>query len=183
MSNYKSITAKELESLQEAGDVLILDIREQDEFNREHIPGARCVPLSGFNPDKLAENHDKESIVVFHCQSGNRTHQAREKLAATGFDQVCILEGGLSAWKKSAGETKGCEKAPLPLMRQVQIIVGAMVLLGIVLGYLFSPLFALISAFFGAGLLFAGISGYCGLAKVLLLLPYNRCSKKRGENR
>ena len=181
MSNYKSISPKELKLLQEAGNVLVLDIREQDEFDREHIPGASCTPLSGFSSDEIARITDNETIAVFHCQSGNRTHQAREELAATDFDQVCILEGGLSAWKKNGGETKKCEKAPLPLMRQVQIIVGAMVLLGIILGYLFSPLFTLISAFFGAGLLFAGISGYCGLAKFLLLLPYNQCSKKRGE--
>ena len=77
-------------------------------------------------------------------------------------------------WKQQHKPTQLNRNAPLPIMRQVQIIVGFMVLLGIVLAYFVSPGFMFISAFFGAGLLFAGISGTCGLAKLLMLLPYNK---------
>jgi hypothetical protein len=59
-------------------------------------------------------------------------------------------------------------------MRQVQIAAGALVLLGLLLALLLSPWFALLSAAVGAGLIFAGLSGFCGLAELLQRLPYNR---------
>ena len=85
----------------------------------------------------------------------------------------------MTAWKKDGNATNKNKNEPLPLMRQVQIIVGFMVILGVVLSYTVSPYFNLLSAFFGAGLLFSGISGFCGLANVLMLLPYNK--RKRND--
>lgn len=59
-------------------------------------------------------------------------------------------------------------------MRQVQIAAGALVLLGVILGYGVAPGFFLISGVVGAGLLFAGISGFCGMARLLMKMPWNR---------
>jgi hypothetical protein len=59
-------------------------------------------------------------------------------------------------------------------MRQVQIVAGLLVLTGVVLGFVLNPAFFGISAFVGAGLTFAGISGWCGMAKLLALMPWNR---------
>jgi rhodanese-related sulfurtransferase len=73
-------------------------------------------------------------------------------------------------------------KAPLPIMRQVQIAAGSLVLLGLVLAVLVSPWFMALSAFVGAGLIVAGISGFCGMANLLLHMPWNRpsdCSRRR----
>lgn len=180
MPKCKFITTEGLQTLCAEDKAIIVDVREQDEYDREHIINARCMPLSILSKNKMADC-PKDKVIVFHCQSGSRTHQAQDKLLSMGFDNVYILEGGLSAWKKSNGMVSTDKKAPLPLMRQVQIIVGFMVLLGIILSYLVSPYLNLISAFFGAGLLFAGISGYCGLAKILLILPYNKSNKQRGN--
>jgi rhodanese-related sulfurtransferase len=63
---------------------------------------------------------------------------------------------------------------PRPLMQQVQIVAGSLVLLGVVLGYLLNPAFFLLSGFVGAGLLFAGLSGWCGMALLLAKMPWNR---------
>jgi hypothetical protein len=63
---------------------------------------------------------------------------------------------------------------PIEMQRQVQIAAGVLVLLGVVLGYFASPAFYGISAFVGAGLTFAGISGWCGMAQLLALMPWNR---------
>lgn len=178
MTNHTLISAKELHSLRESGDIIVVDIREIDEYNREHIPGAHCLPFSTLNAETL-NTYTKQGVpIVFHCHSGNRTKQAENTIAESEFDQVYLLDGGITAWKKHGGETNCCKKAPLPLMRQIQIIVGSMVLLGIILGFIFSSLFTLISAFFGAGLLFAGITGYCGLANMLQLLPYNKRTRQ-----
>ncbi|WP_420561918.1 YgaP family membrane protein [Tepidicaulis sp.] len=58
--------------------------------------------------------------------------------------------------------------------RQVQITAGALVLSGIVLGAAVSPAFYLLSAFVGAGLMMAGITGWCGMARLLAVMPWNR---------
>ena len=59
-------------------------------------------------------------------------------------------------------------------MRQVQIAAGSLVLLGVLLGFLWRPEFYALSGFIGAGLLFAGITGWCGMAKLLVVMPWNR---------
>ena len=66
--------------------------------------------------------------------------------------------------------------APLPLMRQVQIAAGSLVLLGLGLGSWVAPAWILLSWFVGAGQVFAGISGFCGMARLLALMPWNRVS-------
>jgi rhodanese-related sulfurtransferase len=65
-------------------------------------------------------------------------------------------------------------RLPLPLMRQVQIAAGLLVLLGVVLAVTVAPAFIGLSAFVGAGLTFAGLSGWCGMAQLLALMPWNR---------
>lgn len=154
-------------------NVIFIDIREPSEYAREHIPGAKNIPQDTLSKEALASVCHSNDRVVFYCQSGNRTQQARAILDSLSLANAYVLDKGLNNWKQQHKPTQINRSAPLPIMRQVQIIVGFMVLLGIVLAYLVSPGFMLISAFFGAGLLFAGVSGTCGLAKLLMLLPYN----------
>lgn len=151
---------------------LLIDIREPDEYAREHILGARLVPLSGFDAADFSGEQNK--VAVFHCGTGMRTCNAAAQLLDTGFKEVYQLKGGLSAWKQAGLATHFNRKAPISLMRQVQLIVGFMVLLGVGLGFAVSPWFTLISAFFGGGLFFAGATGTCALAAMLGKLPYNR---------
>ena len=65
-------------------------------------------------------------------------------------------------------------RAPLPLMRQVQLIAGGLVVLGAVLGATLSPWWHLLSGFVGGGLMVAGATGFCGMARLLLIAPWNR---------
>lgn len=156
----------------EREQALLFDIRESDEFAREHILGAHLVPLSGFDAADFPEEHDK--IAVFHCASGTRTAEAAGRILQRGFKQVYQLEGGLAGWKRAGLATHVNRKAPISIMRQVQIVAGSLVLLGVLLGWLASPWFFGLSAFVGAGLAFAGLSGTCAMARILALLPYNR---------
>jgi len=100
--------------------------------------------------------------------------QAAKALLAAGHTDVAHLKGGLPSWKQAGLPTKVDRKAPLPLMRQVQIIAGSLIVLGVVLGYALGPLWFLLSGFVGAGLLFAGVTGHCGMAMMLTKLPYNK---------
>lgn len=170
MKQVKNISVKEFLALQKKEKVKLIDIRTPDEHRRECIECAENIGVDNIHN----ANIQPDEVVVFHCQSGNRTNQAASKVANLNAKKVYLLEGGLSAWKQHKQPTKKNDKAPLPLMRQVQIIVGFMVVLGVVLSFAVSQYFALLSAFFGAGLLFAGVTGFCGLARVLMILPYNK---------
>ncbi|MFP2507453.1 rhodanese-related sulfurtransferase [Buttiauxella sp. BIGb0552] len=153
----------------------LIDIRERDEHARENIPEAHLLSLSAIeNGDRLGP-FDPFDTVIFHCQSGMRTTQNAQKLAdAVAPAKVLILTGGLDAWKKDGQEILADKSQPLPLMRQVQIAAGTLVLAGVVLGYAVHPGFFLLSGFVGAGLLFAGISGFCGMARLLEKMPWNK---------
>jgi rhodanese-related sulfurtransferase len=173
MSDCRLIGVAKAQEMYSTGQEIFIDVREQDEFARENVAGANNIPLSELSLEAVNKIATGTS-VVFYCRSGNRTAQAINKLVNIGLPNVYILEGGLIAWKDAGGEIVVNKKAPLPIMQQVQIVVGVMVLLGIVLSYFVSPYFILLSAFFGAGLIFSGVTGFCGLAKILMLLPKNK---------
>jgi rhodanese-related sulfurtransferase len=88
--------------------------------------------------------------------------------------EAYVLEGGIDAWIAAGLPTEHDRKAPLEIMRQVQIVAGMLVLAGVALGATVSPGFLLLSGFVGAGLTFAGATGFCGMARLLALAPWNR---------
>ncbi|MFC0820463.1 rhodanese family protein [Moraxella marmotae] len=170
MSKILKISPNEVADKLAQGAMLI-DIRSSDEFARQHIPGAVCMPIDSLDASQLQGN----SVVIFHCLSGMRTAQNADKI--TGCTANCttyIMDGGLQSWQKAGLPTEIDRSQPISLMRQVQIMAGLLILLGVLLGALVSPLFYGLSGFVGAGLLFAGLTGFCGMAKLLALLPYNR---------
>lgn len=163
-----SITARDAQRLLADGAVLI-DIRGRDEHVRERIDGSRNQPV-----DALSAVESGGRKVIFHCKSGNRTATNAAKLASAAQCDAFILHGGIEAWKQ-AGLPVLCDvRQPIELQRQVQIAAGSLVLLGIVLSYVIAPGLLGVSAFVGAGLLFAGLTGWCGLAKLFALMPWNR---------
>lgn len=155
---------------------LLVDIREADEHARENIPGARLAPLSRLDQTDLAFSEGQR--VLFHCRSGARTqgNAARLSAKAGGACEAFILEGGLDAWKKAGLPVTVDRRQPLELQRQVQIGAGSMAFLGTMLGLFVSPWFFIIPAFVGAGLTVAGITGFCGLARILKRAPWNRAA-------
>ena len=116
--------------------------------------------------------------MIFHCKSGMRTAGNAQRLAAAADCQTYILDGGIDAWKKAGLPVAIDARQPIEIMRQVQITAGGLVLLGVVLGTWVAPGFYGLSAFVGAGLIFAGISGWCGMAKLLAFMPWNRRTAK-----
>ena len=100
-------------------------------------------------------------------------HPARLSAASQNCEAY-IVEGGLDAWKKAGLPMILDRSQPIDVMRQVQIAAGSLVLLGIVLGALLAPGFYVLSGLVGAGLVFAGATGFCGMARLLALMPWNR---------
>lgn len=161
------LSPAEARRMTEAGARLI-DIRGRDEFARAHAPGAENRPL-----DELGAV-ESEGPVVFLCRSGMRTAGNAAKLAACCHGEAYILDGGLDAWKAAGLPVEEDRGQPLELMRQVQIAAGSLVLIGVVLGFAWNPVLFGLSAFVGAGLVMAGATGWCGMARLLAIMPWNR---------
>ncbi|MHC2618346.1 rhodanese-related sulfurtransferase [Bradyrhizobium huanghuaihaiense] len=153
---------------------LLIDIREVDEHAREKIPGARHLPLSKLDEIDLAVHQGKP--VIFHCKSGARTQTNAPRLARKLGDacEAFIVEGGLDAWRKAGLPVVTDRRQPLELQRQVQIGAGSLAVTGTLLGLFVSPWFFAVPAFVGAGLIIAGVTGFCGMARILMRAPWNR---------
>ncbi len=173
----ETISPKRAAELLERGARLV-DIREPNEFKRERLPGAECVPLSAFSVEQNGIRF--QGPVVFHCRSGMRTAGSAEYLAAATDGTSFILDGGLNGWKSAGLGTIVDRRQPIDIMRQVQLAAGGLVVLGVVLGYLVHPGLNLLAGAAGAGLTFAGLTGFCGLARFLNLMPWNRQANPAG---
>lgn len=168
-----AIDAATARRLLDEGAVLV-DVREPDERAREHIPGTRHAPLSALGRIEAPG----AKAVIFHCRSGARTGANAARLGEAAGCEAYLLEGGLEAWKRAGLPVSTDRRQPIEIMRQVQIVAGSLVVLGVVLGLLVAPFFLVVSAFVGAGLVFAGTTGWCGMAKLLALMPWNRAARK-----
>jgi len=172
MSTLTKIDAQTVAGGLKAGRFHLIDVREADEFAREHIPGAVSMPLSRVEAADL--KLEAGLTAVFHCKSGMRTEANCMKLAERVDGEAMILEGGLDAWRKAGLPVADNSKAPLPMNRQVQITAGLLVLTGVALGALVHPAGYALSGFVGAGQTFAGVSGWCGMANLLAAMPWNK---------
>ena len=102
----------------------LIDIRDADEYLREHIPEADLAPLSVLEQSGLPPKLRREQII-FHCQAGKRTSNNADKLAAIAAPaEIFLLEDGIDGWKKAGLPVAVNKSQPLPLMRQVQIAAG-----------------------------------------------------------
>lgn len=162
---------------------IIVDIREADEHAREKVPGAHHLALSKLDVADLEIDEGKP--VIFHCRSGARTISNASQLArkAGGSCKAFILDGGLEAWKKAGLPVVTDRRRPIELQRQVQIGAGSLVFLGTLLGLFLSPWFFAVPAFAGAGLIMAGVTGFCGMARILMRAPWNRAFDPAGRTK
>ncbi len=171
---FTPLAPRDAQRMLESGKAILIDIREANEFSREHIRGARHVPLSGLDQHDFDRERAEGKAAIFQCQSGRRTEMNRDRLIALGFAQSFVIEGGLNAWRAAGLPSHLDRKQPIEIQRQVQIAAGSLVLTGLALGLAVSPWFALLSAGVGAGLVYAGASGSCLLGQVLASMPWNR---------
>lgn len=169
----RSIDAQEAKRLVDEG-ALLVDVREPDEHARERISGARLAPLSRLATPLVRHNGQP---VVFHCRSGSRTAAAVEQLAAACGDDGYIVRGGIAAWKAAGLPVLRDQRQPIEMMRQVKIAAGSLVLIGVGLGAVVNPGFYALAGFVGAGLVFAGATGTCAMARLLALAPWNRAAQ------
>jgi rhodanese-related sulfurtransferase len=171
-----TLDPRALNDRMQAGPLTLIDVRTPAEYTAGHVPGARSMPLDALDVASLGAGP-----VHVICQSGVRSRQACEKLTALGVAEVIDIAGGTSGWKAAGLPIDGSGGAVFGVERQVRSIIGAGVLTGAILALTVDPWFALISAFFGGGLLMAGITDLCPLALLVARLPWNRSAKSGGS--
>jgi rhodanese-related sulfurtransferase len=152
----------------------LIDVRTPVEYQEVHVEFARNIPLDRLDPARVMNDRNgtrNEPLYVI-CRSGGRAQQACQSFQSAGFSNVINVEGG----------TLACEQTTLPMVRgkkvmslerQVRITAGSLVLVGVVLGWLVYPAFYGLSAFIGAGLVFAGVTDTCGMGMLLARMPWN----------
>ncbi len=153
----------------------LIDVRTPVEFQEVHVDTARNVPLDQLDAAAVMQSRGEranEPLYVI-CRSGSRGQKACEQFQRAGFTNVQNVDGGTLACI-DAGLPVVRGKKAISLERQVRIAAGSLVLAG-VLGSFVHPAAIALSAFVGAGLIFAGITDTCGMGMILARMPWNQC--------
>jgi rhodanese-related sulfurtransferase len=174
-----TIHPRQLAELCKNGKIDLIDVRTPVEFRELHATPARNVPLDRLDPTTVmpARRGSRDKPLYLICRSGSRGRQACEKFLAAGFTNVVNVEGGTLAWAECGLPVVRGKKA-ISLERQVRMTAGLLVLLAALLGWLVHPAFAALSAFVGAGLVFAGITDTCGMGLFLARMPWNQVKER-----
>ena len=187
-STQHEIDPRDAQALLARGEAVLIDVREPDEHARERIAGATLMPLGTLTAEKVQALGARR--VLIHCKSGRRGGDATARcgtLAESGIG-VSNMRGGIEAWRAAGLPTViDAARPKLGVMQQTQLTIGLGVLAGTALGAFVNPWFLAVSAFFGAGLVFAGATGFCGLATLLAKAPWNivksQCSTGSGASK
>jgi rhodanese-related sulfurtransferase len=173
MSNIKEITAQELYKLAKKEKVIIIDVREKIEHKACSIKKSINIPLAKINAnDKLFNK--RNSKIVIHCEAGNRSEIACAKLKNNCNAEIYNLIGGISEWQNNNYALNKTRNI-FSITRQVQLTISLLSLTGLILYYITAAkIFLLIPSIMALGLLNAAITGWCGLAKLLMKMPWNK---------
>lgn len=177
----RSVRPEEVARIAASGrSIDLIDVRTPPEFAAAHARGAAPCPLSDLDPHLVLRRRSAapgEPIYVL-CKSGGRATKAAQAFISAGFDNVCVIEGGTDGWQAAGLPMNYGRTTVISLERQVRIAAGSIVLLGLALALLVHPYFLGLSAFVGAGLVFAGITDTCGMGMLLARLPWNtKCNQ------
>ena len=178
-----TIGPRDVAAKRQGGEAVeLIDVRTPVEYREVHCPFARNVPLSDLDPKAVmtARSGTAGAPLYVICKSGSRGRQACEKFLSAGYANVVNVEGGTSAWAECGLPVNRGRKA-ISLERQVRIAAGTLVFLGAVLGYFIGPYFIGLSAFVGAGLVFAGVTDTCAMGLMIARMPWNRVGETGGQ--
>lgn len=173
--SIQSCTVAELKQLlSDSEGSCLIDVREFPEHQAEHIEGSELFPLSS-----LSKNIDELKVkgaLLLICRTGKRASRAAGLLSEAGIADLKVVAGGIKAWKDEGYPVVTGEETVWSLERQVRFTAGFLVLTGVLLSLIVHPYWIGLSAFVGAGLMFAAITDTCGMAMLLARMPWNRSS-------
>lgn len=172
MNENSTISVHELAKRDSQENVDLIDVRTPLEFREVRAAMAHNVPLDVLDPHTLMKERNGKPLYVI-CKGGSRGAKAQQKFIDAGFQNVINVDGGTEAWVQAGLPVVRGQKA-ISLERQVRIAAGFIVLVSALLGILVHPFFAGVSAFVGAGLMFAGMTDSCAMGMLIAKMPWNR---------
>ncbi len=172
MNDAATMSPEEVQARRAAGPVTLIDVRTPAEYRAVHAEGAVLMPLDQLDAKALGAG----TPVYILCETGPRAFDAARKLKAAGRSDVVVVDGGTQRWVAAGLPVVRGRKA-IGMFRQVRIVAGTFVLIGVSLGWFVHPGFYGLAAFVGAGLLFSGITDTCGMAWILGKMPWNTSPK------
>lgn len=159
-------------------DICILDVRTAAEVKAAGLPDCLHIPLHDLTPERLQAEIEKSgkngAQVYLLCQGGKRAEMAADQLKGKFNAELVIIEGGMNAVKQSNIPLAEQGKNVIPLERQIRIVAGLLVITGAALGTWVNPAFYGLSAFVGAGLVFAGVTDICAMGMLIAKAPWNK---------
>jgi len=176
----KTATIQELQKILASGaPVDLIDVRTPAEYASVHVPGARLHQLDGLDCGAILASRQAGAHAPIYvlCHAGTRAKKAAAQFAEAGFADAVVVEGGTQAWVDAGLPVERGDKSVLPLDRQLQLTVGALVILGVLLSQFVNPHWVWLSGFVGAGLMMAGATGFCPMRNLLALMPWNQKGK------
>lgn len=181
-----TISPQQLHTVWRGGEkIKLIDVRTAAEYRAGHIAGAKLIPLDELSSKTLAGDEQfagagHEQPLYLTCHAGQRAQQAAERLIDAGYHNLTLIAGGTEAWQKAGLPIQRCGNA-ISLERQVQIAIGALLVLKVLFGFTINELFFAAIPLIGTGLIVAGITNWCGMARLMALLPWNQnrnCSEQ-----
>lgn len=152
-------------------DIKVVDVRTPAEFSSCHLDGSTNLSLGSKELESYITNNQSSPLYIM-CQSGKRAEMACNTFSKQHQDLI-IVEGGMNnCLNTDLPLNKG--KGAISLERQVRIVAGALVLTGVILCHILNSNFIYLSAFVGAGLMFAGITDTCAMGILLTKMPWNK---------
>ena len=177
----KTITIQELQKILNTGAPTdLIDVRTPAEYASAHVPEARLCQLDGLDCGAVIASRKGEahSPIYILCHAGTRAKKAADKFAEAGFSEAVVIEGGTQAWEDAGLPVERDAKAAvLPLDRQLQLVIGALVVTGVLLSNFVNPNWIWLSGFVGAGLMMAGATGFCPMRSMIAMMPWNQKTK------
>jgi rhodanese-related sulfurtransferase len=171
MNDIRKLTAEQFRQCQNDPTHCVIDVRDRQEF-AVGSEAPICWPVSAINGSSISDFVRKQKLspdktVVLLCARGMRAQQAAEKLRALLPNPTAVVEGGHAALVSTSGKVVSIEQ-------QVRITAGSLVILGALLGYFVSPAAFWLCVFVGSGLVFAGITDWCGMGLLMMKMPWNK---------
>lgn len=169
----KEIEPSEVKKWHDAGEIVLIDVRQLLEYNEEHIAKAQLFPSSNFKPEILPDPSGKK--LLFYCQMGRRSMLAVQKWAEySGQAEAYTLKGGIKAWKAAGCPTVADAATRHRVERQIYAHCGFLLILGIMLALFVSMWFLILPGAIAVLLLVSGFIGHSIFSFLLSLLPWNR---------
>lgn len=171
----KRISPAALSAFLTAGNIHdLLDVRTPPEYASAHVPGANLIPLNELKVGAYLAQHMPGTPIYVVCEAGARAMKAIEQFERAGCGDCVLVEGGMQSWRDAGLPMLQGVNSVLPILRQVQIVIGSLAIVSSVLAIAVDRWFAVLPLFLGGGLVIAGATGTCGMAVFLARMPWNR---------